>query len=445
MTTLTGRGRRRDTYLIQCPAGTWNGTLFLYSHGYVVPGTPTTRPRTPATRSPATWLLDHGYALAGSSYATEGWAIAAALPDQITTLNLFDCDLRPAEHHDRLGPLTRRHHHRRADPGLPEPVQRRPPHVRRAVRRRGHLEHRAGRSVRVPAADRPDGPGRRTSTSPPPPRPTWPPARPRWRRPRRPRRAVARLALVAALGDTPGWFTPLSPEPAATDYVAQEQNQFLWDTEVTFPFVLAFRAELEARAGGNVSWNTGVNYFTDLAKSADLKEVTALYQAAGLSLTKDLQTLNSAPQDQREALGRRLPGQVHLLRRRHLGPGAHHAHHRRRPGRAGERAGLHAPSSTGTVTATCCGRSSWTAPGTARSPRPRTITAVQVLLNRLSTGHWNVPDPARPERRGGGARRPAGRQRRPGRPAFTSYTPARYLRPFDLRRSSGGGQTRIVP
>ena len=168
----------------------------------------------------------------------------------------------------------------------------------------------------------------------------------------------ARLALVAALGDTPGWFTPLSPEPAATDYAAQEQNQFMWDTQVTFPFVLAFRAELEARAGGNVSWNTGVNYFTDLAKSADLQEVKALYKAAGLSLTKDLVTLNSAPRISAKLFGRRLPGQEHRLQRRHLDPRPVHAHHRRRPGRAGERAGLQAASSTVTATETCCGRSS---------------------------------------------------------------------------------------
>ena len=36
------------------------------------------------------WMLSHGYALAGSSYATTGWAIAQALPDQISTLNAFD-------------------------------------------------------------------------------------------------------------------------------------------------------------------------------------------------------------------------------------------------------------------------------------------------------------------------------------------------------------------
>ena len=66
----------------------------------------------------------------------------------------------------------------------------------------------------------------------------------------------ARLALVAALGDTPAAGTPLSPEPSATDYAAQEANQFLWDTQVTFPFVFAFRADLQARAGGNPSWKT---------------------------------------------------------------------------------------------------------------------------------------------------------------------------------------------
>jgi hypothetical protein len=59
----------------------------------------------------------------------------------------------------------------------------------------------------------------------------------------------ARLALAAALADTPGWFTPLSAEPAPGDYAAQEANQYLWDTQVDFPFVFAFRAELEARAG----------------------------------------------------------------------------------------------------------------------------------------------------------------------------------------------------
>jgi len=104
----------------------------------------------------------------------------------------------------------------------------------------------------------------------------------------------ARIALGAALSDTPGWFTSLSPEPVATDYASQEENQFLWDAEVDFPFVFAFRAELEARAGGNVSWTTGVDFREQLNLSLDRDEVRALYKAAGLNLDADLDALNHA-------------------------------------------------------------------------------------------------------------------------------------------------------
>ncbi len=38
VTTLNGSLPDGATYEIQCPSGPWNGTLFLYSHGYVVPG-----------------------------------------------------------------------------------------------------------------------------------------------------------------------------------------------------------------------------------------------------------------------------------------------------------------------------------------------------------------------------------------------------------------------
>ncbi len=81
----------------------------------------------------------------------------------------------------------------------------------------------------------------------------------------------------------------------ANDFATQEANQFEWLTQVDGPFVFDFRAELEGRAGGNPSWNTGVNYFKQIRKSVDYAEVKALYTAAGLSLNADLETLNSAP------------------------------------------------------------------------------------------------------------------------------------------------------
>src|ERR1700677_448520 len=75
------------TYLIEVPAN-WNGTLFLYSHGYVTPGAanPATDVGDPATRA---FMLESGFALAGSSYATTGWAVQQALPDQIEVLEIF--------------------------------------------------------------------------------------------------------------------------------------------------------------------------------------------------------------------------------------------------------------------------------------------------------------------------------------------------------------------
>ena len=88
VTTLTGTFKDGATYKIEVPPD-WNGTLFLYSHGYVTPGSanPATDVGDPVTGA---WLLGNGYALAGSSYASTGWAIQQALPDQIHTLNVFD-------------------------------------------------------------------------------------------------------------------------------------------------------------------------------------------------------------------------------------------------------------------------------------------------------------------------------------------------------------------
>jgi hypothetical protein len=106
------------------------------------------------------------------------------------------------------------------------------------------------------------------------------------------------------VAEVPAWFTPTSPEPAATDYDSQEANQFLWmgthsDLPISLPswaqFAFGFRADLEARAGGNPSWNTGVNYTRQLERSGQSAEVEALYQEAGLNLDDDLAALAAAP------------------------------------------------------------------------------------------------------------------------------------------------------
>lgn len=68
-------------YKIEMPK-TWNGTLLLWSHGYrtAVPSPPDfsavdTAADDAPTAATATQLLAQGYALAGSAYASNGWAV----------------------------------------------------------------------------------------------------------------------------------------------------------------------------------------------------------------------------------------------------------------------------------------------------------------------------------------------------------------------------------
>src|SRR5262249_41890996 len=84
---LTGTLSDGATYVIDVPAH-WNGILLLYSHGYVAPGSQN-GPVDVGDPLTGSFLMAAGYALAGSSYATTGWAVHEALPDQIATLDAF--------------------------------------------------------------------------------------------------------------------------------------------------------------------------------------------------------------------------------------------------------------------------------------------------------------------------------------------------------------------
>ena len=76
-----------STYTIEMPAD-WNGTLLLYSHGYVTPGEPNPAADASDPRT-AAYLLAHRFALAGSSYASTGYAVEEGLHDQIDVLDTF--------------------------------------------------------------------------------------------------------------------------------------------------------------------------------------------------------------------------------------------------------------------------------------------------------------------------------------------------------------------
>ena len=409
-------------YLIQVPDN-WNGTLVLYSHGYVAPGQ-----NNPATdvgdQVTGQWLLSNGYALAGSSYSQTGWAIQQAFHDQIALLDFFDRTIgQPirtiAWGHSLGGIITA---------GL---VQRDPQRFAAALPMCGVLaggvgtwnqaldsafafnQLLGGGALQVVHITNPNG-NLATAEGDLAAAQTTPQGR-------------ARLALAAALGDLPGWFSSTSPEPAANDYVTQEANQFLWEQQVDFPFAWALRADLELRAGGNPSWNTGVNYRVQLAHSVDRNEVAALYAQAGLNLDTDLRALQKAPRISADPhavayLNRYITfnGEIDIpvLTMHTTGDGL--------VVNEDEQAYASVVRSEGNnslLRETFVHRA-----GHCAFTPAETITAFQTLINRLETGKWDAttnPDTMNAEAAA------LGPTANILPPSFIRFHPANFLRPFD--------------
>lgn len=433
--TYSGTFTDGATYLIQKPSD-WNGTLVLYSHGYVAPGAsnPAKDAGDPATGQ---WLLTHGYAIAGSSYSTTGWAVQQAFTDQLAVLDYFDQNVaRPtrtiAWGHSLGGMITA---------GL---AQLYPDRFSAALPMCGVVAGGVGtwnaaldstfafRTLLAPASalqlvhiTNPSANLGVAETAL-----ALAQATPQGR---------ARLALSAALDDVPGWYNSTfnAPQPAPTDYLAQEQSQVQWDANVDFPFVFAFRAELEARAGGNPSWNTGVNYREQLSHSADFAEVQALYKQAGLDLNADLNTLNDAPRISADAnavtyLNKYITYTGNLsmpvLTMHTIGDGLvlpeQEQSYAQVVRKSGDRSLLRQ------VFVNRAGHCAFTP--------AETITAFQTLINRLDTGHWSdTTDPSQmnAEATALGPTLNIGVQGPvptvvPAPASFTSFNPTPFLRPY---------------
>lgn len=292
-THVDGRLPSGATYMMDVPAH-WNGTVLLFSHGYA------TGPANPAQDAPddatKALLLRSGYALAGSSYATTGWAVTDAVPDQLATLTAFT---------ERFGTASRTIAWGRSYGGLVTTAiaERHPERIDGSISLCG-LVHGgvanwnntldpvfAIKTLLAPGTDVPlvdiadqaaadDAADALTSVVDS--AQTTADGR-------------ARIALAAALHNIPVWNQPTQPRPAATDWAAQQANQY--EAVKGLLRIAAFnrRQEAEARAGGNMSWNTGVDYAKLLGRSSVRKEVTELYRKAGLSLRADLAALNRAP------------------------------------------------------------------------------------------------------------------------------------------------------
>ncbi|HEX5503519.1 MAG TPA: DUF6351 family protein, partial [Thermomicrobiales bacterium] len=432
-------------YRIAVPAD-WNGTLVLYSHGYIPAGVPNQAQDAPDAAT-ASWLLDHGYALAGSAYSATGWAVAEALDDQVALLDFFARRVGPPQRviawGQSLGGLI--------TAGL---AQRYPGRFAGALPMCGILAGSVGawnegldaafafKTLAAPAAEiqlihiaGEGGANLQVAQRALDAAQQTPQGR-------------ARIALAAALANVPGWFDPARPEPAADDDAAREEAQYRWSQRSLFLYAFGFRAELERRAGGNPSWNTGVDYRAQLAGSVDYSEVVALYRQAGLDLDADLDALARAPRIAAD------PAAVAYLAQNVVFDGELRlpvlTMHTTADGLVrvqNERAYADVVQAAGAGELL---RQVYVArPGHCAFTPAEMLAAFQALVARLDAGRWDdgphAPTPAALARAAVAlgpdlnAMTSFQNARTPTPPAFVSYRPVPFPRPFDARAAPAPG------
>jgi len=285
VTHYTGTLTDGATWVADVPAG-WHGTLLLYSHGFG----PLTAADAP-TEETRTALLDHGYALVGSSYDPNGsmWALAGATRDQFEALAAVTRIIGEPRTTVALGTSMG---------GLVSAQE-----AQTAGRRLDAVVSTCGllgggldlnnyqldgeyalTRLLAPGQDIPlvryaspaDGQAaadRLASLV----TGAWGTAAGR-----------ARVALGTALLNMPTWSAAQPQAPRDAEGIAQAQYDWL---VATLPFIMPARYFIELAAGGNASWNAGVDYAALLARSPYRDTVRTLYRGAGLDLGADLRDL----------------------------------------------------------------------------------------------------------------------------------------------------------
>ncbi|MET9391216.1 prolyl oligopeptidase family serine peptidase [Streptomyces sp. NPDC006624] len=421
-TRLEGRLPSGAAYVMDVPAA-WNGTVLLYSHGYTPAGAPNPAQNTPGPAA-RDRLLAEGYALIGSSYATTGWAVTEAVPDQLATLDLFTEKFGAARRTLAWGTsyggfvtgLLAERHADRFDGSLSmcglvqggvanwnstlDPVfaLRTLLAPDSGIRLTGFADATeaaaAAKSLTAKADAAQRTPGGR-----------------------------ARIALAAALHHIPGHNDPAQPEPGPTDWTARQANQYTAVRGLLGLPAFSWRQEAESRAGGNPSWNTGVDYTSMLARSPLYKQVSELYREAGLSLRTDLSALAGAPRVAADPSAVRWMRDTSALSGRLTDPQLNiHTTGDALipvPAQSAYRRAVTAAGSAGLLRQAYVDR-----PGHCTFTTGETLAALRTVEHRLDTGRWSAaPDTLNSRAR---LEDPA------AEPRYVRYRPAAYPRPYDL-------------
>ncbi len=436
VTTQTGALASGSRFLIETPSP-WNGVLLLCARPVpVAVGEPPWQERGPVIER----VLAHGYALAGSAN-TIFWPLERAFADQGDLLDTFDRLVRPPRRTiawgNSIGGII--------SAGL---VQLMPERLSGALPLCGNLAGAVATHNReldiafvvrtLLAAHAPlelvniadPGPNLRLAAGLLEEAQATGPGR-------------ARLALAAAVGNTPGWQEPADRQPDPDDFTARQLNQYQLFRDIGFLVFFWARAQVEQQAGGNPSWNTGVDYQELLERSIDRDVVDGLYKDVGLDLTRDLAVLAHAPRISAD------PAAIAYLERHVVFSGqlkgtpvltahtdadglvtADHEHAYADVVRwAGDEDLLRQ------VYIHRAGHCTFTS--------AEVLTALTVLEERIETGSWPDLDPERLNQRavdlhGRNDPDPA------SRPAFFAFEPSPFPRPYDIRSSSPPSPSRVL-
>ena len=277
----------------------WDGTLLLYSHGFG----PLTALDAPDPGTQAA-LLARGYARAGSSYDPNGseWALATPVSDQFGTLAAVEGTVLPRRPSQVLAigssmgglvsALEDQDSQGRIDGSLTtcgivagglnlNEFQLDGEYAMAQLLLPGQQVQLTG--FGDPAA----GPGEAATTAA-----TLTAAATQAQQTPAGR---ARLALALAFLNAAPWDPSAAAPAPDSDPAAQETAQYNLEFTGAFSildFIELGRASIDQADGGSANWNVGINYESVLAQSPYHKEVQALYKAAGLNLSADLQNLN---------------------------------------------------------------------------------------------------------------------------------------------------------